>query len=72
MRTKINPLTTLHLKRYSSMIYSIKELIQAQKIDGYDHMIDTLLVAMYGIEDIITDLEQIQREEFIRQEQSIR
>lgn len=61
--------TSTHLKRFNSSIYAIKELLDAQKVDGYEFMIDTLLTAYYGIDDIVNHIEQIQREEQIKRAQ---
>lgn len=58
--------TTTHLRRYNNAIYSIKELISAYKIDGYEHMIDTLMMAYYGIDNIIEKLEERESEEQIK------
>lgn len=63
---QLSELTPTHLKRFNSAIYSVKELIQIQKVDGYDHLVDTLMMAYYGIETIVQDMEQLQREEHIK------
>lgn len=62
-----NLVIATNLKRYNSAIYSVKELIKAQKIDDYEHLIDTIMLAYYGIEGIITDMEIQNREELIKQ-----
>jgi len=61
--------TPTQLRRLNSSIYAIKELLDAQKVDGYEFMIDTLLSAYYGIDDIVNHIEQIQREERIKRAQ---
>lgn len=61
--------TSTHLRRLNSTVYAVKELIDAQKVDGYEFMIDTLLTAYYGIEDIVNHIDQIQREEQIKRAQ---
>ncbi len=55
-------MATTELRRYSNAVYSVKELISKERVDGYEHMIDTLLLAVYGIEDIIVQLNQYQSE----------
>ncbi len=55
--------TSTNLKRLNSSIYAIKELLDAQQVDGHEFMIDTLLSAYYGIDKIVSHIEQIQRED---------
>lgn len=61
-----NLLIATHLKRFNSAIYSVKELIEVHRVDGYDHLIDTLMVSYYGIEEIISEMEIKNREEMIK------
>jgi len=63
---QINPLTPLHLKRYNSAIFAVKELIEAQHVDGYEFMIDTLMMAFFGIEHIVSELEIQQRQDLLK------
>ncbi len=65
---KLPSLTGLNLKRYNSMIFAVKELIDNQKIDGYDYMTDTLVTAFYGIENIIEDIEKLERDALIKRQ----
>lgn len=61
---KLDGLTTTHFKRHLSAIYAIKELIQAQQIDNYEFMVDTLMSSNYGLENILRDIEAFHREQF--------
>lgn len=63
---KLNPLTSTHFERHLSAVYAVKEIISLQKIDEHKFMVDTLMTAYYGLEDILEDIQQIQREEFIK------
>jgi hypothetical protein len=67
---QLQPTTPLTLRRLNSSIYAVKELIAMQRIDGYDHLIDTLLMAYYGIGRIVDELEQFERETQIQRMQS--
>jgi len=66
---QLSTLTSTNLKRYNSAVFAVKELIQVQKIDGYDHLIDTLMMAYYGIDDIVIEIEQLQRQKQIKRAQ---
>jgi hypothetical protein len=61
--------TSTQLRRYNSAIYAVKELLEAQKIDGYEFMIDTLMTSYYGIDDIVLHIENKQREDQIKRAQ---
>lgn len=63
---QIDPLTPTHLKRYNSAIFAVKELIEAQHVDGYEFLIDTLMMAFYGIDDIVSELEIQQRQDILK------
>ncbi len=66
----IDPLTPTNLKRYNAAVYAVKELIEAQHLDGYEFMTETLMIAFYGIEDIVAKLEARQREDIIKRRQT--
>jgi len=63
---QLHGLTTTNFKRHLSAIYAIKELIQSQKMDEYEFMTDTLMVSYYGLQDMLEELEAIQREEIAK------
>ncbi|PLY04897.1 MAG: hypothetical protein C0625_15410 [Arcobacter sp.] len=66
---ELSRFTGTNLKRYNSMIFAVKELIDNQKIDGYDYMTDTLVTAYYGIENIIEEIEKLERDALIKRQQ---
>ena len=61
--------TSTKLRRLNSAIYAIKELISAQKLDGSDFMIDTLMTSYYGIDEIVIHIEEKESEALIKRQQ---
>ena len=55
-------LTTTHLRRYTNTLFMVKEYIHNQKIDEHEPICDTLMIAIYGIEEAISDLEKYEYE----------
>ena len=60
-------LATTHLRRYTNTLFMIKEYIHKEKIDEHEPICDTLMVAIYGIENIISDLEKYEYEERLKE-----
>ena len=60
-------LTTTHLRRYTNTLFMIKEYIHNAKIDEHEPLCDTLMVAIYGIEDVISDLEKFEYENRLKE-----
>ena len=57
---QLPPLLTTHLRRYNAIIYIVKNLLDVEDRDELpmDEIIDTLLVVVYGIDDLINELEK--------------
>ena len=64
---KLPPLTITNLKRYTNTLFMVKEYIYNAKIDEHKPLSDTLLVAIYGIEEVISDLEKFEYENHIKE-----
>lgn len=59
-------LTTTNLHRHAAAVYAICQLIKSEGLDNHEFMSDTLLGVYYGIEEIASGLEQVAREERIK------
>ena len=59
---KLPALTITNLRRYANTLFMVKEYIYNAKIDESQALSDTLMVAIYGIEEVISDLEKFEYE----------
>jgi len=62
-------LTTTNLRRYNNILFMLKEFVSSEKIDLYQSISDSLLIVIYGIEDVIEELEKLEFEERLKRNQ---
>ncbi len=64
---KLPALTTTNLRRYTNILFMVKEYIYNAKLDEHKPLSDTLLVAIYGIQEVTDDLEKFEYENHLKE-----
>lgn len=57
------PLTITDLKRYNNLVFLAKEVLEEKYSKEFEHITEALMLAFYGIDELILKLERHEQEQ---------